>query len=82
MQAIKGKLLSLKESRSRKFETKEEEKAEKEKMKDRTEVAHEVHLAREAEAEMDHHVKKAAEKAAQFEQKHPSSNIEDQFRSS
>lgn len=51
-------------------------------MKDRTEVAHEVHLAREAEAEMDHHVKKAAEKAAQFEQKHPSSNIEDQFRSS
>lgn len=40
-------------------------------MKARTEVAHEVRLAREAEAEMDLHVKKAAEKAASFEQKHP-----------
>ncbi|KAL8092035.1 hypothetical protein AgCh_034351 [Apium graveolens] len=50
--------------------------AEKEKMKARTEVAHEVRIAREAEAEMDLHVKKAAEKAAKFEQKHPSQNSE------
>lgn len=50
-------------------------------MKARTEVAHEVRLAREAEAEMDLHVKKAAEKAASFEQKHPSQNSKDQLSS-
>lgn len=38
--------------------------------KARVDVAHEVRLAREAEAAMDIHVNKAAEKVAQHERKH------------
>ncbi|KAI3444876.1 hypothetical protein Pfo_001541, partial [Paulownia fortunei] len=48
--------------RKAKAEAKEEEKAEKELAKSRIQVAHEVRMAREAEAEMDHHVNKAAKK--------------------
>ena len=45
--------------------------AEKEMAKSRIEVAHEVRMAREAEAAMDYHVQKAAEKAAEHEKKYP-----------
>ncbi|CAA0842493.1 Unknown protein [Striga hermonthica] len=43
---------------------------EKELAKTRVQVAHEVRMAREAEAAMDLHVNRAAEKAAQAEQKY------------
>ncbi|XP_011084994.1 uncharacterized protein LOC105167114 [Sesamum indicum] len=73
MQAIKEKLHDMTAVRKAKNEAKEEEKAEKELAKARVEVAHEVRMAREAEAEMDHHVSKAVEKAAlvQHERKTP-----------
>lgn len=45
--------------------------AEKDMAKARMDVAHEVRLAKEAEAEMDLHVNKAAEKAEKFEKKYP-----------
>ncbi|KAJ8573455.1 hypothetical protein K7X08_009966 [Anisodus acutangulus] len=70
MQAIKEKFNDMSAMRKAKAEAKEEEKAEKELAKARVEVAHEVRLAREAEAAMDLHVNKAAEKIAQEEQKH------------
>lgn len=44
--------------------------AEKELAKAKEEVVHEVKLAREAEAEMNFHVKKAAEIAVEHEKKH------------
>lgn len=43
--------------------------AEKELAKSRAEVAHEIRLAKEAEASMDMHVNKAVEKAAQHDAK-------------
>ncbi|CAI9786066.1 unnamed protein product [Fraxinus pennsylvanica] len=70
MQAIKEKLNDMSTMRKAKAEAKEEEKAEKELAKARVEVAHEVRLAREAEAAMDIHVNKAVEKVAQHERKH------------
>lgn len=42
-------------------------------------VAHEVRLAKEAEAEMDLHVEKAAEKAVQQEEKHSFHNTDQQY---
>ncbi|XP_073307011.1 uncharacterized protein [Primulina huaijiensis] len=57
--------------RKAKAEAKQEEKEEKELAKARVEVAHEVKLAREAEAAMDLHVNKAAGKMAEHERKHP-----------
>ncbi|XP_059311092.1 late embryogenesis abundant protein 6-like [Lycium barbarum] len=70
MQAIKEKFNDMSAMRKAKAEAKEEEKAEKELAKARVEVAHEVRLAREAEAAMDLHVNKAAEKIAHEEEKH------------
>lgn len=48
--------------------------AEKDLAKSRAEVAHEIRLAREAEASMDMHVNKAVEKAAQHDAKLASDN--------
>ncbi|OIT39648.1 PREDICTED: uncharacterized protein LOC109237805 [Nicotiana attenuata] len=70
MQAIKEKFNDMSAMRKAKAEAKEEEKAQKEVAKTRVEIAHEVRLAREAEAAMDLHVNKAAEKIAQHEPKH------------
>ncbi|MCD7449388.1 hypothetical protein HAX54_051819 [Datura stramonium] len=70
MQAIKEKFSDMSTMRKAKAEAKAEEKAEKELAKVRVEVAHEVRLAREAEAAMDMHVNKAAEKIAREEEKH------------
>ncbi|KAM3323195.1 hypothetical protein P3S67_004346 [Capsicum chacoense] len=70
MQAIKEKLNDMSAMRKAKAEAKEEEKAEKEMAKARVEVAREVRLAKEAEAAMDMHVNKAAEKIANEEKKH------------
>ncbi|KAL0410861.1 UNVERIFIED_CONTAM: hypothetical protein Slati_3675800 [Sesamum latifolium] len=70
MQAIKEKLNDMNEMRKARAEAKEEEKAEKELAKTRLEVAHEVRLAKEAEAAMDLHIARAAEKMAEHEQKH------------
>ncbi|XP_038878054.1 late embryogenesis abundant protein 6-like [Benincasa hispida] len=63
MQAVKDKLHDISVMRKAKAEAKAEEKAEKELAKARVEVAHEVRLAREAEAAMDLHVAKAGMKA-------------------
>ncbi|KAI4312615.1 hypothetical protein MLD38_037419 [Melastoma candidum] len=62
MQAIRDKINDIKAMRKAKAEAKAEEKAEKELAKARVEVAHEVRLAREAEASMDLHVAKASER--------------------
>ncbi|KAA8520362.1 hypothetical protein F0562_014618 [Nyssa sinensis] len=70
MQAVKEKLSDMKVMRQAKAEAKEEEKAEKELAKSRVEIAHEVRLAREAEAAMELHVTKAAEKADREIAKH------------
>ncbi|XP_057980527.1 uncharacterized protein LOC131166199 isoform X2 [Malania oleifera] len=56
--------------RKAKAEAKAEEKAEKELAKARVEVAHEVRLAREAEAQMELHVNKASQKAERQMAKH------------
>ncbi|KAL3537172.1 hypothetical protein ACH5RR_000538 [Cinchona calisaya] len=69
MQAIKGKLNDMSHMRKAKAEAKEEEKQEKEMAKTRVQVAKEVRMAREAEAAMDLHVNKAAEKIAHQETK-------------
>ncbi|KAL7083676.1 hypothetical protein ACP275_14G177600 [Erythranthe tilingii] len=69
MQAIKEKLNDLSAMRKAKAEAREEEKTEKELAKARVEVAHEVRMAKEAEAAMDLHVHKAVEKAAEHERK-------------
>ncbi|KAG8363513.1 hypothetical protein BUALT_Bualt19G0030100 [Buddleja alternifolia] len=71
MQSIKEKLNDMSALRKAKAEAREEEKEEKEIAKSRVEVAHEVRMAREAEAAMDLHVNKAAEKAAKHDRKHP-----------
>ncbi|KAL9142242.1 hypothetical protein ABFS82_14G156000 [Erythranthe guttata] len=70
MQAIKEKLSDINAMRKAKAEAKEEERAEKELAKVKGQVAYEVRMAREAEAAMDRHVSKAAEKAAEYERKH------------
>uniref|UniRef100_A0A5B6YY64 Uncharacterized protein n=1 Tax=Davidia involucrata TaxID=16924 RepID=A0A5B6YY64_DAVIN len=70
MQAVKEKLNDMKAMRQAKAEAKEEEKAEKELAKARVEIAHEVRMAREAEAAMDLHVTKAAERANREISKH------------
>ncbi|KAL6557397.1 hypothetical protein OROMI_017747 [Orobanche minor] len=70
MQAIKEKLSDMSTMRQAKAEAKEEEKAEKELAKARVQVAHEVRMAREAEAAMDLHVNKAAEKVAEVDRKY------------
>ncbi|XP_057800291.1 late embryogenesis abundant protein 6-like [Salvia miltiorrhiza] len=75
MQAIKEKINDLKEIRKAKAEAKEGEKAERELARARLEVAHEVRMAREAEAAMDYHVQKAAEKAAEHEKKFPQDGL-------
>ncbi|PWA64099.1 late embryogenesis abundant protein, LEA-25/LEA-D113 [Artemisia annua] len=69
MQTIKDKVTDFKATSKVRSEAKQEEKAEKELAKSRVEVAHEIRLAREAEASMDAHVNKAMEKAAQHDAK-------------
>ncbi|XVE90843.1 hypothetical protein DITRI_Ditri20bG0108700 [Diplodiscus trichospermus] len=66
MQAIKEKLHDLGEMRKAKAEAKAEEKAQKDMAKARVDIAHEVRMAREAEAEMDMHVSKAKELADKY----------------
>ncbi|KAL0007381.1 hypothetical protein SO802_008883 [Lithocarpus litseifolius] len=62
MQAVKDKLHDMSEMRKVKSQAKAEEKAEKSIAKARMDVAHEVRLAKEAEAEMELHVAKAGQK--------------------
>ncbi|KAK2992527.1 hypothetical protein RJ640_002421 [Escallonia rubra] len=81
MQAIKEKFNDMSAMRKAKAEAKEEEKGEKDLAKARVEVAHEVRLAREAEAAMDLHVNKAADKVAQQEAKHSPDNTDQLYAS-
>ncbi|KAK4416126.1 hypothetical protein Salat_2720000 [Sesamum alatum] len=71
MQAIKDKLNGMNEMRKAKAGAKEQEKVEKISAKARLEVAHEVRLAREAEAAMDLHLARAGEKMMEHARKHP-----------
>ncbi|KAL6124623.1 PREDICTED: uncharacterized protein LOC101294700 [Fragaria vesca subsp. vesca] len=61
MQAIKDKISEMGAMKQVKEEARAEEKAEKEIAKARADIAHEVRLAKEAEAAMSHHVAKAGE---------------------
>ncbi|XP_022745137.1 late embryogenesis abundant protein 6-like [Durio zibethinus] len=61
MQAIREKLHDMSEMRKAKAEAKAEEKVEKDIAKARMGIAHEVRMAKEAEAEMDLHAAKAGE---------------------
>ncbi|KAJ6973620.1 hypothetical protein NC653_033833 [Populus alba x Populus x berolinensis] len=70
MQAVKEKLHDMTAMRKAKAEAKAEEKAEKEMAKARMDVAHEVRLAREAEAEMELHVAKAGQRVEREIAKH------------
>ncbi|XP_023526293.1 late embryogenesis abundant protein 6-like isoform X2 [Cucurbita pepo subsp. pepo] len=70
MQAVRDKLHDITAMRKAKSEAKAEEKAEKELAKARVEVAHEVRLAREAEAAMSLHVAKAGKRAEKEMAKH------------
>ncbi|KAF8028746.1 hypothetical protein BT93_E1410 [Corymbia citriodora subsp. variegata] len=70
MQAIKEKISEFSTARKVKAEAKAEEKAEKDYTKARADVAHEVRLAKEAEAEMDKHVSKAERLAQKELEKH------------
>ncbi|XP_050237369.1 late embryogenesis abundant protein 6-like [Mercurialis annua] len=70
MQAVKEKLHDMSAMRKAKADAKAEEKGEKELAKARVEIAHEVRMAREAEAEMELHVAKAGEKAHKEIAKH------------
>ncbi|KAG6628424.1 late embryogenesis abundant protein 6-like [Carya illinoinensis] len=74
MQAVKDKLQDMNDMRKAKAAAKEEEKAEKDLAKARMEVAHEVRLAKEAEAAMELHVARAGEKAEREEAKHAPKN--------
>ncbi|XWS56846.1 hypothetical protein CRYUN_Cryun09bG0120400 [Craigia yunnanensis] len=74
MQAIKDKLHEMGEMRKAKAEAKAEEKVEQDIAKARIDIAHEVRMAREAEAEMDMHVEKAREIAETVPKKHESQN--------
>ncbi|KAM5554312.1 late embryogenesis abundant protein 6 [Rosa sericea] len=68
MQAVKDKLGEMTAMKKVKEEARAEEKAEKEIAKARADIAHEVRLAKEAEATMAHHVAKAGEIARTGEQ--------------
>ncbi|KAJ4727358.1 Late embryogenesis abundant protein [Melia azedarach] len=70
MQAIKDKMNDMSAMRKAKADAKSEERAERDLAKARVNVAHEVRLAKEAEAEMDLHVAKATEKAEKEIAKH------------
>ncbi|XP_056174047.1 late embryogenesis abundant protein 6-like [Syzygium oleosum] len=70
MQAIKEKLSEMNTARKVKAEARADEKAEKDYAKARAGVAHEVRLAREAEADMDKHVNKAERLARKELAKH------------
>ncbi|KAI4353766.1 hypothetical protein L6164_002694 [Bauhinia variegata] len=73
MQAIKEKIQDMNDMRKAKAEAKAEEKAEKELAKARTNIAHEVRLAKEAEAAMHMHANKPATENATMEAaNHPS----------
>ncbi|XP_031394218.1 late embryogenesis abundant protein 6-like [Punica granatum] len=63
MQAIKDKINDMTSMRKAKSDARAEEKAEKDLAKARMGIAHEVRLAKEAEAAMDLHVAKADELA-------------------
>ena len=56
--------------------------AEKELAKSRAEVAHEIRLAKEAEASMEAHVNKAVEKAAQHDAKQQSQQTSKEVQNS
>ncbi|XP_027109804.1 uncharacterized protein [Coffea arabica] len=79
MQTIKEKLNDMSHMRKAKAQAKEEEKEEVDLAKTRIQVAKEVRLAREAEAAMDLHVNKAAEKVAQQEAKYSHSKNANQL---
>ncbi|XP_047976424.1 uncharacterized protein LOC125218729 [Salvia hispanica] len=68
MQAIKDKITDMKELHKAKAEAREVEKAERQDAKNRLAVVHQVAKARKAEAAMDYHVQKAAEKAAEVQE--------------
>ena len=70
MQAVKEKLQDINAMRKAKAEARAEEKAEKELAEARKDIAHEVRLAKEAEAAMDLHVSKAGERAEKEIEKH------------
>ncbi|GAV90037.1 LEA_1 domain-containing protein, partial [Cephalotus follicularis] len=70
MQCVKEKLEDMSAMRKVKAEAKAEEKAEKELAKARMEVAHEVRLAKEAQAAMELHVQRAGQKAEKEVAKH------------
>ncbi|KAK7401393.1 hypothetical protein VNO78_12829 [Psophocarpus tetragonolobus] len=74
MQAVKEKLQDFNAARKAKAEARAEEKTEKEIAKARKDVAHEVRLAKEAEATMDLHVAKAGKIAEREISKHASNN--------
>ncbi|XP_028787280.1 late embryogenesis abundant protein 6 [Neltuma alba] len=68
--AVKEKIQDMTALRSAKAEAKAEEQAEKDIAKARMEVAHEIRLAKEAEAAMELHAAKAQQKASQEMAKH------------
>ncbi|RDX68669.1 Late embryogenesis abundant protein 6, partial [Mucuna pruriens] len=74
MQAVKEKLQDMNALRKAKAEAKAEEKAEKEIAKARMDVAHQVRLAKEAEATMGLHVEKAGKKVDKEISKHTHNN--------
>ncbi|XP_054781125.1 late embryogenesis abundant protein 6-like [Prosopis cineraria] len=71
MQAVKEKIQDMNVMRKVKAEAKAEEQVVKDIAKARMEVAHEVRLAKEAEAAMELHAAKAQQKAQQELAKHP-----------
>ncbi|CAJ1958761.1 unnamed protein product [Sphenostylis stenocarpa] len=74
MQAVKEKLISMNATRKARQEAKAEEKAEKEIAKARMDVAREIRLAKQAEAEMDLHVANAGRRVQQEINKHRDKN--------
>nr|DAD18146.1 TPA_asm: hypothetical protein HUJ06_019609 [Nelumbo nucifera] len=70
MQAVREKLSDISAMRKAKAEAKAEEKVEKEIARARVQMAHELRKAKEAEAKMDLHVDKAAQKAEEQIAKH------------
>ncbi|XP_052191929.1 late embryogenesis abundant protein 6-like [Diospyros lotus] len=74
MQAVKDKISDMKEMRQAKAEAKAEEKAEKEIAKARMDVAHEIRLAKEAEAAMGIHMANAGERVEREIAKHKGNN--------
>ncbi|XP_042046566.1 uncharacterized protein LOC121792620 [Salvia splendens] len=76
MQAIKDKITDMKELHKAKAEAREVEKAERQDAKARLAVVHHVTKARKAEAAMDYHVQKAAEKAEEVREDSPSGGAE------